>query len=163
MRYEVFLMKIAFYLVAKHEALWVRVLRAKYKCWDIIPEQLHHGLCSCLWKGLKCAWDDVRQGTCWKIRDGRSVDFWRIRWLAGCDSLITYVDPHWRAMLGHPTVIEMVKNSGDSFTALLPLDVVQRIVALHGSLPNLGPNMCEALKFVRYRATIWASGAGHGV
>ncbi|KAK9018814.1 hypothetical protein V6N11_033861 [Hibiscus sabdariffa] len=73
------------------------------------------------------------------------MDFWRDRWLEGFDPLITYVDPHWRAVLGHPIVDEMVTDLGvsawDSFAPQLLVDVVRRIAALHGILSSLGSDM----------------------
>ncbi|KAK8521093.1 hypothetical protein V6N12_005009 [Hibiscus sabdariffa] len=63
----------------------------------------------------------------------------------GSDPLITYVDPYWQEVLGYPSVDDMIEVSGvwdrDSFSALLPLDIIHKVTALHGILPSAGSDM----------------------
>ncbi|KAA3472379.1 (+)-neomenthol dehydrogenase-like [Gossypium australe] len=47
-----FLMKIGFSLVSKSNALWVRVLRAKYSWKDQFPYSISRNQCSHLWRAL---------------------------------------------------------------------------------------------------------------
>ncbi|KAE8680680.1 hypothetical protein F3Y22_tig00111372pilonHSYRG00115 [Hibiscus syriacus] len=89
-----FITKLAFNIVAKNDALWVRFLRAKYKCHERVPRQLKNSNASRLWKAINLVWNDVKEGLIWNIGNGQDTDFWRNQWIDGIDPLISYVQPH---------------------------------------------------------------------
>ncbi|KAL4302438.1 hypothetical protein GQ457_10G006720 [Hibiscus cannabinus] len=73
---ETFLMKLAFQLVANKDALWVRFLRAKYKCDMVVSSSILTHNCSRIWKGLSLVWEDVVDNIPHRICNERSIDFW---------------------------------------------------------------------------------------
>lgn len=69
---KAFLMKLAWGILMEHQALWVKVLRIKYKIHNPSPSsylQKHPG--SNLWRGIKTVWDTVKEEAVWAIKDGR--------------------------------------------------------------------------------------------
>lgn len=73
-----FVMKLGWELVTKREALWVQVLRYKYKCGNLhIPKVQVGSRASHVWRGIGQVWQLVEQGTSWIIKNGHSVKFWQ--------------------------------------------------------------------------------------
>lgn len=71
-----FLMKLGFALRARPDALWVQVLRHKYR-WDTYKGLIRRNQgCSYLWRHLKQMWQDVDMGSRWDLGDGNGVRFW---------------------------------------------------------------------------------------
>ncbi|KAF7813073.1 ribonuclease H [Senna tora] len=69
-------------LVNQKDALWARVLRAKYRCGDdLIPKVGRINTASRLWKGIVDSWKYVQEGMVWCIGDGKRVRFWSDPWL----------------------------------------------------------------------------------
>lgn len=58
-----FMVKLGWGLVNKKNALWARVLRAKYDCGnDVIPNMVKKNENSRMWKGIVKNWNSVEQG-----------------------------------------------------------------------------------------------------
>ncbi|KAE8704560.1 hypothetical protein F3Y22_tig00110450pilonHSYRG00693 [Hibiscus syriacus] len=55
-----FILKIAFSLVTDTSALWVRLLRQKYKIYEICPDSVHRTTCTPLWRAISTAWNDLK-------------------------------------------------------------------------------------------------------
>ncbi|KAK8655722.1 hypothetical protein V6N13_108291 [Hibiscus sabdariffa] len=72
-------MKLAFDLIMKRDALWVRFLRAKYKFLTGVPHVLVQRNVSRFWKGLSVVWKDFYDNIAWILSNGREVDFWNLR------------------------------------------------------------------------------------
>ncbi|KAK8567028.1 hypothetical protein V6N13_110107 [Hibiscus sabdariffa] len=70
-------MKLAFHLVAKKEALWVRFLRVKYKCEQGVPYGLRRSNCSRVWKETNLVLNELRDNILHCVGHGRPIDFWR--------------------------------------------------------------------------------------
>lgn len=76
-------MKINWGLVHAPNDLWVRVLRHKYRCGDgIMPMVERRPSESSIWNGVRSTWKAFSRGIHWQIGDGKSVRFWKDRWLA---------------------------------------------------------------------------------
>lgn len=64
-----YMMKLGWELMVNREALWVQVLRYKYKCGNLQVPTMHIGLrASHLWRGICQAWHLVEMGTSWVIK-----------------------------------------------------------------------------------------------
>ncbi|XP_016679196.1 uncharacterized protein [Gossypium hirsutum] len=72
-----FLMKIGFSLVSKSNALWVRVLCAKYGWKEQFPDSISRNQCSHLWKALSKIWPLLRENLVWSIGDGATACCWK--------------------------------------------------------------------------------------
>ncbi|KAE8690078.1 hypothetical protein F3Y22_tig00110927pilonHSYRG00028 [Hibiscus syriacus] len=138
---EVFLTKIAFNILAKKDHLWVRLIRAKYKCSGGIPDVIQSTRCSTLWRGLATVWTDVRNYVSWCISNGKLVDFWFDAWLDDCGPLIDHMTAAGAISMHRITVADMTDGSGNwwwtHFEHLLPRDILLRIAAKKGPLGHL--------------------------
>lgn len=82
---------------SRKDKLWVRILRAKYKCGDgAIPIVVRKNIESNAWRGIRRTWKHVLAGIKWHIGDGNSVNFWTDTWLGNdlliCDAHVTVSD-----------------------------------------------------------------------
>ncbi|KAK8690032.1 hypothetical protein V6N13_088737 [Hibiscus sabdariffa] len=93
-------MKLAFQM----DALWVRFLRSKYKCTDLVLGTLYAVNCSHLWRGLSVVWNDVKLNLKWNISDGRLVNLWFVAWVNEVGPLARYIHPTVCATLPHTFV-----------------------------------------------------------
>ncbi|KAJ1417011.1 Ribonuclease H-like superfamily [Sesbania bispinosa] len=76
------IMKLSWGLVNKPSALWVRVLRSKYRCGsNYIPRIASRANASNAWRRIVATWDIFSQGMRWNIGNGESVSVWHDRWL----------------------------------------------------------------------------------
>lgn len=48
-----YLTKLAFQFVTNLDALWVHILRSKYKIEEVCPESLEKSVCSYVWHSLE--------------------------------------------------------------------------------------------------------------
>ncbi|KAF7844979.1 putative ribonuclease H protein At1g65750 family [Senna tora] len=88
---KAFMTKLGWGLVNQKDALWARVLRAKYKCGDdLIPTVRRINTASRLWKGIADSWKHVQEGMVWRIGDGKRVRFWSDPWLPNGSALCHY-------------------------------------------------------------------------
>ncbi|KAK8690919.1 hypothetical protein V6N13_074444 [Hibiscus sabdariffa] len=108
---DVFLMKVAFRLIAQPHALWVRFLRAKYKCHERVPGSIRSRNCSSLWSGVAAIWKEVCSHICWHAGNGRSTDFWWDQWVLDVGSLYHHVQlPHLIPLQGVRIAVMVVKD-----------------------------------------------------
>lgn len=78
------LMKLAWNIIYQPEALWVRVLKAKYKCgFGKIPRMKGNGAVSSIWHGMCCVWKNFLKGVQWNIGSGQRINFWVDQWIPG--------------------------------------------------------------------------------
>ncbi|KAF7812112.1 ribonuclease H [Senna tora] len=88
---KAFMVKLGWGLMEKKDALWARVLRAKYKCGnDLVPTISKPQNSSRLWKGIANSWKHMEEGTIWHIGDGRRVRFWADPWLPNGNCPMSY-------------------------------------------------------------------------
>ena len=88
----VWMTKLAWGIVNKPEALWVRVMRNKYRCGEeTIPNIRRRSKASNAWKGIASVWPYFKQNLIWRVRDGNSVRIWKDHWILGIDRLGDFV------------------------------------------------------------------------
>ncbi|RYQ94972.1 hypothetical protein Ahy_B08g089956 [Arachis hypogaea] len=70
-------MKNGWGLVEKKDALWARVIRAKYNCGsDLLPRVERKNKSSNLWKGICLAWKGVEKNHIWRHWDENKLKEW---------------------------------------------------------------------------------------
>lgn len=84
-----YLMKLAFQLVTKVDALLVCVLRSKYKLVEIYPRSV----CSFVWHSLIKVWHLFCDNIYWSIGNGQVVRFFQDVWIPQLGPLHEYVLP----------------------------------------------------------------------
>ncbi|KAF7824072.1 putative ribonuclease H protein At1g65750 family [Senna tora] len=101
---KAFMVKLGWGLVNQKDALWARVLRAKYKCGD----------------------DLIPDGMVWCLGDGRKVPFWLDPWLPNSNALCSYALGPLSASDLAMVVADFVSPSGawewSRFDFLLPIE-----------------------------------------
>ncbi|CAA0833833.1 Unknown protein [Striga hermonthica] len=84
------LMKLGWGLLSKLEALWVRVLCAKYKLHpNTMSDGYHFPSGSVILRAIARVCPHVVKGTRWSIGDGSRILFWWDNWLNFSEDLIT--------------------------------------------------------------------------
>lgn len=75
-------------MIANQEALWVKVLHAKYNCGGLmIPKMQSGARTSHLWRVIVGSWDMVERSISWVVRNGQGVRFWQDSWMPGLGPL----------------------------------------------------------------------------
>ena len=83
-----FMIKLAWGLVNRPEALWVKVICSKYGYQDkIIPDVQRKQQCSNAWRGIVFVWGRFKQNLIWRIGDGKQARFWVDHWIPGVHKL----------------------------------------------------------------------------
>lgn len=63
-----FMMKAGWALCANHAALWVWVVRNKYKYGDeALPHVIEDRTSSYLWRGICCVWGHINEHVVWRL------------------------------------------------------------------------------------------------
>ncbi|KAF7801547.1 putative ribonuclease H protein At1g65750 family [Senna tora] len=132
---KAFMVKLGWGLINQKDALWARVLRAKYKCGDdLIPVIDRKNSASRLWKGIADAWKYVQDGMVWRLGDGRKVRFWSDPWLPNGNGLCSYALGPLSASDLAMVVADFVSPSGawewSRFDFLLPIEVCNLIAVV---------------------------------
>ncbi|KAH1040128.1 hypothetical protein J1N35_041871 [Gossypium stocksii] len=83
-----FLLKLGFQLITKPDAVWVKVLRRKYKLEDGCPASIDQSCSSFVWRSLSKCWDILHANIYWMVGDGRSVKFWEDSSVPGMGPLV---------------------------------------------------------------------------
>ncbi|XP_039014346.1 uncharacterized protein LOC120144324 [Hibiscus syriacus] len=68
-----FILKIAFSLDIDTSALWVRLLRQKYKIYEICPDSVYRTTCTPLWRAISTTWKDLKASLAWSLGDHHSI------------------------------------------------------------------------------------------
>ncbi|KAK8669836.1 hypothetical protein V6N13_104605 [Hibiscus sabdariffa] len=110
---DTYLMKLAFQLITRRNALWVRSLRHKYKCHDQVLVRLKNQSVSSLWRGLSVIWRDVRVNIGWSIGCRSDVDFWFDPWVPDVGPLIEHVVTHVDSILPGVCMVDMALEDGE--------------------------------------------------
>ncbi|KAK8606351.1 hypothetical protein V6N13_030637 [Hibiscus sabdariffa] len=136
---DAFLMMIGYNIFARKDTLWVKLLRAKYKCVDRVPMILHGSRCSRLWKGLGLIWEDVKNNISWQVGHGQYVSFWFDNWVPDLGPLTDYVATDRSTLLRDRSVASFAMDSGEwrwcELEQLLPPHVLLRLAAIKCPLP----------------------------
>lgn len=76
------LMKAGWHLIKRREDLWVRTVKAKYRCGtDLMPKINSEMQGSNFWRGVCHAWPDSEKTIGWHIGGGNCVNVWRDLWM----------------------------------------------------------------------------------
>ncbi|MBA0754873.1 hypothetical protein Gogos_021706 [Gossypium gossypioides] len=136
-----FLMKIGFNLVSRSNALWVRVLRAKYGWKDNFLDSINKSQCSHLWRALSKIWPLLRENLAWSIGDGASARCWKDPWIPSMGPLISSI-PSYANLDLDCCVREMVNSDGcwnlDLFRVWVSEDIINRIISIPPPHPDSG-------------------------
>lgn len=129
-------MKVGWGLIHQPNSLWVRALRGKYGCGDnVLPTVKKCSRESLVWRGIRSTWDRVISGSCWRVGDGTSIQFWRDPWIMSGHVLLSLViQPVPLSDLDTPLSEFFEVGRGwkvDRFATFLPHDTVQEIVLFH--------------------------------
>ncbi|KAK8634987.1 hypothetical protein V6N13_022865 [Hibiscus sabdariffa] len=135
-------MKLAFGFLNQPNSLWVRFLRANYKCTSGVSDALPGRTGSLLWKGLGVVWQDVRKNITWSFGHEHDIDFSYDAWIKDFEPLFQYVYACMGTMVRGSPVASMVDMSviwnWEYLSHFLPQDILLHIVAIKGPNPSLG-------------------------
>ncbi|KAK8659418.1 hypothetical protein V6N13_029619 [Hibiscus sabdariffa] len=131
-----FLMKLAFQFMASKEALWVQLMRAKYKCRDMVLSSLNIKSGSRLCKGLDSVWGDMRHNVVWCWGNGHDISFWYDTWIGDLGLLAQHTLSIVDSVLARATVSDMVDGRGrwlwEKFHGFLPMYVLMHMDVVKG-------------------------------
>ncbi|KAK8990579.1 hypothetical protein V6N11_009271 [Hibiscus sabdariffa] len=86
-----FVFKIGFSLVSDTDALWIRLLRQKYKVFETYPLSLHRPISTPLWRAISTAWEDIRASIAWSLGTGTSINPLDDNWVPSLGPLRPYL------------------------------------------------------------------------
>ncbi|CAJ2643727.1 unnamed protein product [Trifolium pratense] len=136
-------MKLAWNMVNEPTALWVRVLKSKYKCDEgKSPNvQLTHS-CSSTWRAIVSVWDKMIEGMQWSIGNGRTINFWSHSWLPLGIVLNNIVMQPIDPQIASKTVAYFSDNNGgwqlQEAVNMIPAYVIDQIQGCTAAADNLG-------------------------
>jgi hypothetical protein len=128
------MMKLAWQLISCPDKLWVKVMRAKYSCGNlIIPSVNNRSISSSTWKAIVSVWEDVSNNITWCIQNGHHVRFWKDAWIRDCGPLLNLL--HNRVPPGHmefPVSHYVMdgKWNWEVLNQLLPQEICEKILAI---------------------------------
>ncbi|KAA3485398.1 Retrovirus-related Pol polyprotein LINE-1 [Gossypium australe] len=80
-----------FIAVTDKEALWVWVIRAKYRMEGILLNSIRRDRSSFLWKSLTKIWSLLRENLCWSVGNGCQIRCWEDVWIPSVGQLIKFI------------------------------------------------------------------------
>lgn len=88
--------KLGWKIASGEDCLWTRMLKAKY-----LQNEMFFKRTSWVWQGLIKSRKLIRKGSCYRIGDGSSIDFWNDPWIPDLENKTPLaredVDgPNWR-------------------------------------------------------------------
>ena len=85
------MMKLAWGLIDRRDALWVQVMRAKHGCGeDAIPIVQLHASSSNAWRGISSVWEVFYRNLIWRIGNRENIRFWEDHWILGINKLTKF-------------------------------------------------------------------------
>ncbi|KAG8479054.1 hypothetical protein CXB51_029680 [Gossypium anomalum] len=64
---KIFLIKLGFQLLTNTDALWVKLIRSKYKLHGVLPNSTDRSNCSYIWRSLANMWPDAIKNVYWSL------------------------------------------------------------------------------------------------
>lgn len=129
------LIKVRWQLVTNKDDLWVKVIRAKYKCGnDLVPKVRREKPGSNVWKGICQNWDSVKGNFLWRVGNGASINCWRDNWLPHVGALEGFL-LHTPSMVESAMRVKDLVNeqgewSGVRISNLVPDEIAQIILKM---------------------------------
>lgn len=140
------MMKLAWRLVAHPDKLWVRIMRAKYKCGpNAVPEVKHRSNTSSTWRAISDVWEKVLGNLTWVIRDGLQTRFWKDSWIPHTGCLVEHVTASIPVGELNFSVSHYASNGcwrWDRLVNLLPSFICDRIATVKPPLPGCADFPC---------------------
>lgn len=140
-----YLMKLAFSFVTKIDALWVRVLCAKYKVVESCPKKIDRTPCSYVWRSLSKIWEQACDRFKWSIGNGQTASFALDDWVPSIGPLHRHIIPGM-SILANVKVADFVTVDGNWDRMKLSLffnkEILDRIVSCHPPPEELGEDIC---------------------
>lgn len=137
------LMKAGWHLTTRREDLWVKVVKAKYKCGsDLVPKISRERGGSNFWRGLCNSWKEVEENRCWRIGNGERVNCWFDSWVPSIGKLCDIVQRPLSDLEKNMQVCNLRSGGGVwDLTALVNIildDILAKILALAAPDPDRG-------------------------
>lgn len=140
------MMKLAWCLVAHPDKLWVRIMRAKYKCGpNAVPEVRHRSNTSSTWRAISDVWEKVLGNLTWVIRDGLQTRFWKDSWIPHTGCRVEHVAASIPVGELNFSVSHYASNGcwrWDRLLNLLPSFICDRIATIKPALPGCADFPC---------------------
>ncbi|KAK9005282.1 hypothetical protein V6N11_042725 [Hibiscus sabdariffa] len=130
---QAFMQKFGYFLVTDTDALWVRLLREKYRVTDVCPATITRATCTPLWRAISTGWSEFLTNIAWSIGNGRSIDLLNDTWVSSLGPLRDYSnDP---LLLSDDLSLQdfIAENGTWDYNALCDLfhvSVVDRIISI---------------------------------
>lgn len=87
-----FMMKAGWELCTNHDALWVRIIKSKYKCREgAFPIVSKACKSFNFWHGICRVWGHVEENILWRLGTGLNVNFWNDPWVPSLGILLDHV------------------------------------------------------------------------
>lgn len=138
---KAFLLKHGFNFLLQKYALWVRILRSKYKIDEDCPQNIKRRCCSFIWKYISSVWSDLRSSLFWHVGDGRRVRCWTNHWIKELGPLSNYCT-NTRPFFLNVTVYAMVSLEGgwncEYFERDSPGEVLLYMAGIHPPKDDAG-------------------------
>jgi ribonuclease HI len=136
-------MKLAWNIISNPSAMWVKIIKAKYKCGqDPTPQVKASHSCSSTWRAIVSVWDTTIQGIQWNIGNVRKISFWNDSWLPSGTVLNAVVSQPIDQNLAAKTVNYFSDNNGtwnlQEIRNLLPDHMIDQINGVSAAAESLG-------------------------
>ncbi|KAL4391418.1 hypothetical protein AHAS_Ahas03G0243100 [Arachis hypogaea] len=140
---QLFLMKLAWGLIHKRDALWVQVMRAKYGGGDNTILKVHKKASnSNAWIGITKVWEEFQKNLIWRIGDGKSISFWDDHWIPGVQKLRDVATCSLDEAKLREKVSDYVNSQGNwnwaKLSQVLSEDILEHIKILKSPNPDIG-------------------------
>lgn len=137
------LMKAGWQLITGGKDLWVKTLKAKYKCGrGILPKVNKDRACSNMWRGICHAWPEVLNNIAWRVGDGALINYWKDKWVTDEGKLQDVVLRPLSVTEENLRVANLVNSEGfwktNVLSDLIPAGIIQKILAMAGPHANRG-------------------------
>ncbi|CAN1191383.1 Putative ribonuclease H protein At1g65750 [Linum perenne] len=139
-----FLMKLCWGMMKKPTELWVQLLMSKYlkhTPTGLVPRNTKR-LSAC-WRGMQEVWPIFAGGLAWGVRDGRTVNFWRERWIDNGIILGDLVSPTPGSE--NMVVADLCSPSGDwdiaTLKRMLPQDALEAVIGMTPPCSDAGADL----------------------
>lgn len=131
------LMKAGWNLIDGRDDLWVRTIRAKYKCGgDLVPRINRMRAGSNFWRGVCHSWNEVEKNISWRIGDGKKINCWSDVWIPSLGKLEHLIQRPLSTMERFLTVANLGDNQGGwnlrAFDDVLSAETIQKIISMTG-------------------------------
>lgn len=120
--------------MTKPDVLWVKVLKAKYRCGNDVYSFVMDKKSSMVWKSINTVWDRFTYMISRKICHGCNTKAWWDLWSLLEKPLVQYVDKNHHLLDPRASMATFLNHNGDwnyrEMIKFLPLWVVEKIMMI---------------------------------